>query len=176
MQPYEVVRERLSRGQTVILDGGVGSELVRRGVRWRDHLRLPTLSPRGGQLAAWACPTGWPIVPNETGALFSGETLAEACAALEGLAPDAVLVNCAPPPDIAAGLAELVRHATTPIGAYPHIGRFDPPEWLFTDEYPPQDYLAVAREWVATGARVVGGCCGTTPEHIALLARELTRQ
>jgi S-methylmethionine-dependent homocysteine/selenocysteine methylase len=116
------------------------------------------------------------FVPNEAGALFSGETLGEACAALEPLAPDVVLVNCAPPPDVAAGLAELVRHGTTPIGAYPHIGRFDPPEWLFTGEYPPQDYLTVAREWVAMGARVVGGCCGTTPDHIALLARELTPQ
>ena len=34
---YAAVRERLERGQTVVLDGGVGSELVRRGVRWRDH-------------------------------------------------------------------------------------------------------------------------------------------
>jgi methionine synthase I (cobalamin-dependent) len=116
------------------------------------------------------------FVPNEAGVLFSGETLGEACAALEPFPPDVVLVNCAPPPDVAAGLAELVQHATTPIGAYPHIGRFDPPEWLFTDEYPPQNYLELAREWVAMGARVVGGCCGTTPDHIALLARELTLQ
>jgi S-methylmethionine-dependent homocysteine/selenocysteine methylase len=35
--PYQVVRERLERGETVVLDGGVGSELVHRGVRWRDH-------------------------------------------------------------------------------------------------------------------------------------------
>jgi S-methylmethionine-dependent homocysteine/selenocysteine methylase len=34
---YGAARERLERGQTVVLDGGVGSELVRRGVRWRDH-------------------------------------------------------------------------------------------------------------------------------------------
>ena len=34
---YAAVRGRLERGQTVVLDGGMGSELVRRGVRWRDH-------------------------------------------------------------------------------------------------------------------------------------------
>jgi S-methylmethionine-dependent homocysteine/selenocysteine methylase len=34
---YAAVRERLEAGQTVVLDGGIGSELVRRGVRWRDH-------------------------------------------------------------------------------------------------------------------------------------------
>ena len=32
------------------------------------------------------------------------------------------------------------------------------------------------RERLSRGARVVGGCCGTTPDHIALLARELTIQ
>ena len=42
-KPYEVIRDRLERGRTVVLDGGVGSELVRRGVRWRDHgLRTDT--------------------------------------------------------------------------------------------------------------------------------------
>jgi S-methylmethionine-dependent homocysteine/selenocysteine methylase len=113
------------------------------------------------------------FVPNQAGQLFSGETLAQACKALEPLAPDVVLVNCAPPADIDAGLRELVNNWTLPSGAYPHIGRFDPPEWLFTDEYPPSRYVALAREWLDLGARVVGGCCGTTPEHIALLAREL---
>ena len=101
--------------------------------------------------------------------MFSGETLAEACLALEPLQPDALLVNCAPPADIQAGLRALVRHSRVPVGAYPHIGRFDPPEWLFSDEYPPARYLELARDWVDSGARIVGGCCGTTPEHIAAL-------
>jgi homocysteine S-methyltransferase len=116
------------------------------------------------------------FVPNADGHLFSGETLAQACAALESLAPDVVLVNCAPPADINAGLRELVKHWPMATGAYPHIGRFDPPEWLFTDEYPPTRYLTLAREWLALGARVVGGCCGTTPEYIAVLARALGRR
>jgi S-methylmethionine-dependent homocysteine/selenocysteine methylase len=37
MERYATVRERLGRGEVVILDGGIGSELVRRGVRWRGH-------------------------------------------------------------------------------------------------------------------------------------------
>src|SRR6185437_2537483 len=36
MQAYAALRERLDRGQTVVLDGPIGSELVRRGVRWRS--------------------------------------------------------------------------------------------------------------------------------------------
>jgi methionine synthase I (cobalamin-dependent) len=113
------------------------------------------------------------FVPDERGRLFSGESLADAVGALAPLGPDVVLVNCAPPEDVKQGLRKLVPYSNVPIGAYPHIGRFDPPEWMFTDEYPPRRYLELAQEWIGMGARVVGGCCGTTPEHIALLARQL---
>jgi S-methylmethionine-dependent homocysteine/selenocysteine methylase len=37
MHTYSVLREHLERGETIVLDGPMGSELVRRGVRWRDH-------------------------------------------------------------------------------------------------------------------------------------------
>ena len=41
----------------------------------------------------------------------------------------------------------------------------------FTDDVTPDDYAGKAKEWVRLGARVVGGCCGTTPAHIRELAR-----
>jgi len=109
------------------------------------------------------------FVCDEQGLLFTGETLAAAAAALEPLGADALLLNCAPPDDITAGLQALAPHTRVPFGAYPHIGRFDPPEWLFTDEYPPARYGQVAGRWKKLGARILGGCCGTTPDHIAAL-------
>ncbi len=113
------------------------------------------------------------FVPDEEGRLFTGETLAEAAQALAPLAPEALLLNCAPPEDITRGLAVLAPVAPCPVGVYPHIGRFDPPEWLFTDEYPPERYAALGQQWRAMGARILGGCCGTTPDHIAALHRRL---
>ena len=109
------------------------------------------------------------FVCDERGRLFTGETMADMVAALEPLGVDAILLNCAPPGDINAGMKELLGHAHVPTGAYPHIGRFDPPEWMFTDEYPPARYRQVAATWKQMGARILGGCCGTTPEHIAAL-------
>ncbi len=109
------------------------------------------------------------FVPDERGLLFTGESLAQAVAQLEPLGVDAILLNCAPPEDITVALGQLARHARVPIGAYPHIGRFDPPEWLFTDEYPPSKYREAAALWKQMGARILGGCCGTTPDHIAAL-------
>ncbi len=113
------------------------------------------------------------FVCDSAGKLFSGETLAQAVTALEPLSPGAILLNCAPPTDITAGLKQLTERSKVAVGGYAHIGRFDPPEWYFTDEYPPQKYLDVCRQWVAMGATVVGGCCGTTPDHIAVLTRSL---
>jgi methionine synthase I (cobalamin-dependent) len=111
------------------------------------------------------------FVPNQDGRLFTGETMAQAAAALAPRRPDAILLNCAPPDHCRRGLAALAPHSTVPTGVYPHIGRFDPPEWLFTDEYPPPRYLDEARRWRELGSAVLGGCCGTTPDHIAALAR-----
>lgn len=124
---------------------------------------------RASGLPAWIS-----FVCDENGKLFSGETLAQAVAALEPLEPDVILLNCAPPDDITAGLRELTAHRSRPTGAFAHIGRFDPPEWLFTDEYPPANYLECARRWLDMGGRVIGGCCGTTPEHIKELKKGLS--
>ncbi|MBI3049216.1 MAG: homocysteine S-methyltransferase family protein [Acidobacteria bacterium] len=115
------------------------------------------------------------FVCDERGRLFTGETMADAARALTPLDPEAILLNCAPPSDVTVGLRELARAYDGPKGAYAHIGRFDPPEWMFTDEFPPDLYLAEARRWVELGARILGGCCGTTPDHIAALVGGLRR-
>src|SRR5215216_6730065 len=113
------------------------------------------------------------FAPTESGKLFTGETLAEAEAALEPLGVDAILLNCSPPEDCRAGLVELAMVRSGAKGLYPHVGRFDPPEWLFTDEYSPDKYAEEARVWQGLGATVIGGCCGTTPDTIAAVVKAL---
>ena len=56
-----------------------------------------------------------------------------------------------------------------PLGVYPEIGEFEPPNWRKDQDVAPEDFALHARDWVRLGARLVGGCCGTTPEHIAAL-------
>ncbi len=109
------------------------------------------------------------------GKLLNGETTAQVSEALAGLEPDVLLFNCAPVPDITLALRELRKDYHRPTGAYAHVGRFDPPDWMFTDEYPPEQYLIAAREWAALGAQVLGGCCGTTPRHIEALQHGLPK-
>lgn len=304
---YEAVKQKLARGETVLLDGGIGTEILRRGVYWRSHgleqhpevvsqvhadyraagaevlrtdtfqlnrrayLNLfhgiehmrrigpeglehkagrlirqavelarqaangtggsrgaavagvisplehcfrPDLSPpaaqcraehaelvkemkvagadfilfesmnrveEAGAAAEAARASGLPFwvsfVVREDGRILGGERLAEAVEALEPLGADVIAVNCAPIEDITRAVAELRRHRAGPVGAWAHIGRYDPPSWKFgfyprfsgTEEAPPARYLEAAREWKRIGAQVIGGCCGTTPEHVRAL-------
>ncbi len=56
-----------------------------------------------------------------------------------------------------------------PIGVYPESGYFTKPYWNFVDVISPADLVAEAVGWVAAGVRLLGGCCGTGPEHIEAL-------
>ena len=58
-----------------------------------------------------------------------------------------------------------------PIGVYPEVGEFVPPNWTFDTDATPEHLVEHARSWVDSGVLLVGGCCGTTPAHIAALAR-----
>lgn len=115
------------------------------------------------------------LVCDWQGRLLNGETMDQVRAGLAGAEPDVLLFNCAPVPDITRALGELSKDYRRPRGGYAHVGRFDPPDWMFTDEYPPLQYLAAAREWASMGAQVLGGCCGTTPMHIEALKKGLPK-
>lgn len=105
--------------------------------------------------------------------LLSGEPLREAVRAVLPCKPQAVLVNCIPVKQVAAAL-KLLRQVTPshiPIGAYGNVGHVDETVgWTLTDAVSPQAYAEAAREWRDLGATIIGGCCGTTPEHIRAVA------
>lgn len=115
------------------------------------------------------------FVCDWNGRLLNGETAEQVCEGLRGAEPDVLLFNCAPVPDITRALSELAKDYRLPMGGYAHVGRFDPPDWMFTDEYPPNDYLAAAQQWAKLGVQVLGGCCGTTPMHIGALKQGLPK-
>jgi S-methylmethionine-dependent homocysteine/selenocysteine methylase len=122
------------------------------------------------------------FVTREGGDLPSGEPLEDALAAIDALAPLAVGLNCIPPAGMTTNLPRLVacveaRWRNRPrerpaIAAYAHIGNPEPISgWSFSQTMPPEKYAEHARRWVELGANIVGGCCGTTPEHIEGITR-----
>ena len=67
-------------------------------------------------------------------------------------------------------LTLLAAHHEGPLMAYPDSGYFEMPSWRFEDIIAPERLAEFAGQWIADGVRVVGGCCGLGPAHIAALA------
>ncbi len=148
-----------------------------------DFLLLESMNTIGEAAAALAAgrAAGLPVwasfVLGPEGELLSREPLAEAVAEMERGGADAVLVNCVPPEHITRGLENLGLCCSLPFGGFAHVGRFSPPSWKFeffpqfieTDQWPAERYLAEAKRWRERGATILGGCCGTRPAHIAAL-------
>ena len=116
--------------------------------------------------------------------LRSREPVADGVRAAARLGAAAVLFNCSQPEAMAPAL-ETARGALGALGAEIPLG-------AYANAFPPTDaraqankdlgdlrknldssaYLDFARDWVARGAGIVGGCCGIGPEHIAALRAE----
>ncbi len=130
-------------------------------------------------IATLAVRTGLPVVVsfvcNRDGRLLSGETLTAAADALLPLGICAIGVNCGPTPDLAKPLAELGSSCGRdfPLIAYGNIGYADEKVgWINTDSESPEIYRQHAIHW---DAKIIGGCCGTTPEHIRKLRELMNR-
>lgn len=114
---------------------------------------------------------GWvSFCPGADGRLLSGEPLAEALEAVAPLDPLLVGVNCLPPRVVPACLPAL-RAARLPFGVFANLGApLDARGLRRTDDATPAVFARHAEAWVVAGARAVGGCCGTTPAHLAAVA------
>lgn len=124
--------------------------------------------------AAAGLETGLPVwvsfVVGPGARLLSGEDLREAAGEVERLGASAVLVNCAPLP-VAAEAFRVLRGSTgLPCGLYPNHGRSDPVHGWSSDPLDARLFERLARGWFEEGARIVGGCCGTTPDHVRAIA------
>jgi S-methylmethionine-dependent homocysteine/selenocysteine methylase len=107
--------------------------------------------------------------------LLSGETLGAALDAVCAAAPLAVGVNCLPPSNVAACLPALAS-CGLPGCVYPNLGApQDATGSRRREECDPEEFAARAGEWIGAGLRLVGGCCGTTPQHVAALAQRIRR-
>lgn len=103
----------------------------------------------------------------------AGQPLAEAFAVAAGVPQIvAVGVNCCAPEDVLPAID--IAHQVTgkPVIVYPNSGeRWDSGEWVGPKRLSP----ALVPQWVAAGARIVGGCCRVTPADITALAAEIRR-
>ncbi|SET26135.1 homocysteine S-methyltransferase family protein [[Clostridium] polysaccharolyticum] len=103
-----------------------------------------------------------------------GTDPATAVVVLENLGVSAVGLNCSTGPDkMLTVVEEMKRVATIPIIAKPNAGlpHLEDGETVF--DMQPEEFAKHMEELVEAGAAIVGGCCGSTPEHIKALTKKI---
>jgi 5-methyltetrahydrofolate--homocysteine methyltransferase len=166
--PYAVLRDGYQEQAEAMIEGGVDAILVE-----TSQDLLQTKAAVVGAKRAMA-KTGTLVVliaqvtVELTGTMLLGSEIGAALTALEPLGIDVIGMNCATgPAEMGEHLRYLSQHATIPLSVMPNAGL--PELGKNGAEYPlqPAD-LATALEGFVTeyGVGLVGGCCGTTPEHL----------
>lgn len=193
----EAVRES---GSTALVAGSVGPVMSAAAPRIPYRDREPILREQIAALASWVdlimletfgdiesleqaatvalAECDLPVVAQLTfgddGRTLRGEEPREAAAALAGLHISAIGANCTIGPAVLQEVvAELAAGCTLPISVQPNAGvprRLGRQlRYARNTEY----FAEAARQFVASGATLVGGCCGTTPAHIRAVARSV---
>jgi homocysteine S-methyltransferase len=129
------------------------------------------LTEIGAAIAAVRQVSSAPIVAQmttaEDGSSLDGMPPEEFAPALAGFGPDVIGVNCSiGPAPMLETVERIAAAASLPLAAQPNAGRprdIDGRNIYLTS---PEYMASYARRFVAAGVRLVGGCCGTTPEHI----------
>ena len=109
---------------------------------------------------------------NEDGRTLFGTDPATAVNVLQSLGVDAIGANCSTgPEEMCEIIAEMKQYANVPIIAKPNAGMPELVDGETIYAMTPEEFAEAGQKLVEAGAGVLGGCCGTTPEHIMALAR-----
>ena len=106
---------------------------------------------------------------SSTGTMQYLEPFEDLIRALDGLPVDAILLMCSNPAHVSTGLPKLREVFSGPVGAYSHN-----PTGAGSGADECAHFAEFGAEWIALGAQIIGGCCGTGPAHIAALAPVVT--
>jgi methionine synthase I (cobalamin-dependent)/5,10-methylenetetrahydrofolate reductase len=154
--------------QAAALAEGGADLLVLETFRHLDELQIAVAAARRG---APALPILAMVTFDEGGTVADGAGPEKVARRLAALAVDAMGVNHGDGPQLALAMAERMREVDLPLCVQPNAGlprTVDGRQlYMATPEY----FDVFARRIIQAGARMVGGCCGTTPEHVRWMAK-----
>jgi 5-methyltetrahydrofolate--homocysteine methyltransferase len=108
------------------------------------------------------------VTLEATGTMLLGSEIGAALAVLESFQPDVIGLNCATgPAEMNDAVRFLCQNSTVPISVQPNAGLPQNEGGHAVYKLTPAELAAYHRRFVAEyGVQIVGGCCGTTPEHL----------
>jgi 5-methyltetrahydrofolate--homocysteine methyltransferase len=173
------LRDAYQRNTAGLLDGGVDGLIIE---TCQDMLQAKAAIVGAKRAIAQSQEQGHgdivliaQVTIETTGAMLLGSEIGAALTALEPLGIDLIGLNCATgPAEMSEHLRYLAAHSRVPISCMPNAGL---PELTASGAYYPvtPDELAAAHETFVRefGLSLVGGCCGTTPVHLAAVRDKL---
>ncbi|MGW1011698.1 homocysteine S-methyltransferase family protein, partial [Streptomyces termitum] len=166
--PYTVLRDAYQQNAEGLLTGGADALIV----ETTQDLLQTKASVIGARRALEALGADVPLIVSvtveTTGTMLLGSEIGAALTALEPLGIDMIGLNCATgPAEMSEHLRYLARHSRIPLSVMPNAGL----PVLTSDgaHYPlsPAELADAQENFVRDyGLSLVGGCCGTTPEHL----------
>ncbi len=156
------------------------SETVKLGVKYGvDLILIETMNDsyetKAALLAAKENSDLPVFVSNAYGAdkrLMTGASPAAMVAMLEGMGADAIGANCSlGPKQLSPVIAELLEYASVPVLLMPNAGLPEIKDGKTVYNVSADEFANEVKPLIDKGVRIVGGCCGTTPEYISAVAR-----
>lgn len=172
--------ERTLESQAAILVDAGADLILLEMLSQVDHSNAQLEAVRTAQAPVWA---GFSCKFREDGEVtllgHDDETFSESLRRIELAGVDVVLVMHSGIDVVAPALGALQDMWKGPCGAYPHAGRWrnyaEVPCWEFDLDFSPAVLADAGADWITRGCQLVGGCCGSTPEHIAALSEMVNR-
>ncbi|MCL2730823.1 MAG: methionine synthase [Actinomycetia bacterium] len=176
--PYAVLRDGYQANAAGLIEGGADALII----ETTQDLLQTKAAVIGARTAMAAAGVDLPVICSvtveTTGTMLLGSEIGAALTALEPLGIDLIGMNCATgPAEMSEHLRYLARHSRIPLTCMPNAGL--PVLTKDGAHYPlTPDELADAHEMFAReyGLSLVGGCCGTTPEHLRRLVERVGGQ
>lgn len=165
------VRSSVREQAEALIEGGVDGFILETFI---DMLELRTA------IEALQSVSDLPIIASkayiEDGEMLSDGLPARCVQELEALGVAAVGANCIVGPQRMLDLVRMMVEATDlPVIAMPTPGLPQLVKGAITYDTSPEYFAKAAARLIEEGARLIGGCCGTSPEHIAALSAELNK-
>ncbi|HEY6411384.1 MAG TPA: homocysteine S-methyltransferase family protein [Ktedonobacteraceae bacterium] len=167
--PYEDLLKEHEAYAKDLTEGGVDFLLLETMITLRETLAAIQAAKK------LMMPFAVSFCTNAQGQLLGGEPLEQVVKEVEGYDPLFLGVNCVTPEIATKTLQALKTFTNRPLSVYAQ-GDGIPHEdqgWEFLEAQQIGNYLLHAKQWIADGAHLIGGCCGTSPAYIEQLRKLL---
>ena len=163
----DLVASTFAEQATALVEGGVDL-FVLETFRHLEEIRIAI------EAARRAAP-GLPIIASMTfdasESVADGSTPEQVATTLRDWGADGIGVNCGDGPQLALAIAERLRGPGLPLSVQPNAGLPRTVDGRLLYMATPEYLDVFARRTIQLGATMVGGCCGTTPDHVRWMAK-----